>query len=227
VLNDKEGFISTTGFYLSGAYRRTMPFGAELGVGLSAGMIQKSLEPDWHPRDQGDTRLPGTTSSSGLDAGIGAHLLANNWYVGVSALHLNQSKLDWGVIQYPVAASYWLTAGYNHQGLMGGNLELRPAILVKTDFAKTTYALNLQAMYKQRFWAALNYCAEALTALSAMAGLYVFQTNAGQLGIGYSYDVATKNATIFGGTHELMAQYCFNLSFPPVPDVWHKTPRFL
>jgi hypothetical protein len=82
-------------------------------------------------------------------------------------------------------------------------------------------------MYKQRFWAAVNYRAEALTALSAMAGLYVFQSNTGQLGIGYSYDVATKNAKIFGGTHEIMAQYCFNLSFPPVPDVWHKTPRFL
>jgi type IX secretion system PorP/SprF family membrane protein len=227
VLNDKEGFIGTTGFYLDGAYRRVLPFGAELGVGLTAGMIQKSLQPNWHAKDAGDTRLPGTTSSSGLDAGAGVHLLGSNWYVGLSALHLNQSKLSWGTIDYPVASSYWLTAGYNQQGLMGGNMELRPAVLVKTDFAKTTYAVNVQAMYKERFWAALNYRAEAITALSAMVGLYALQTNTGQLAIGYSYDIATKNASVFGGTHELMAQYCFNLSFPTVPDVWHKTPRFL
>lgn len=231
VLDDQEGFIGTTGFYASGAYRMTLPFGADLGVGLNLGMIQKSLEPSWHPRDAGDARLPGTTSSTGFDAGAGVHLIGANWYAGVSSLHIPQSKLSWasatGNIDYPVESSYWFTGGYNHQGLMGGNLELRPAALVKTDFAKIAFALNFQAMYKERFWAALNYRAEALTAASVMLGLYAFQTNAGQLGVGYSFDVPTKNMSIFGGTHELMAQYCFNLSFPPVPDVWHKSPRFL
>jgi type IX secretion system PorP/SprF family membrane protein len=232
VVDDREGFIGTTGAYVSGAYRFTLPFGADLSIGVNGGMIQKLLEPDWHAANPTDPRLPGTSSSTGFDAGAGVHLLGANWYVGASSLHIPQSRLAWQAdsakVDYPVESSYWFTAAYNQQDLMGGKLELRPAVLVKTDFTKTEFAVNMQALINKRFFAAINYRAETLTAISAMGGLYITPGWA----VGYSFDIPTDNASIFGGTHELMVQYCIDVSkigidWPWDDDVWHKDTRHL
>ncbi|MGZ5244109.1 MAG: PorP/SprF family type IX secretion system membrane protein [Bacteroidia bacterium] len=230
ITNDKSGFIGTTGFWGSVAYKKKLSF-AELGLGLNAGLAQQTLGATWRMEHPNDKRLPNKASSSVFDAGAGVYLNALNWYAGVSALHLTAANAKWvetggNTVDYKITPCYFLTGGYNMP--LNANFELQPSFIVKTDFAKTVADVTALALYKQKIWGGLNYRAERITALSAMVGIYPFAN----LSIGYSYDIATiakkgDPNPPFGGSHEIMANYCFKIGLTPKEDVWHKSPRFL
>lgn len=227
ITNDKSGFIGTTGFWGSFAYKKKLSF-AELGLGLNAGLVQQTLGAKWRAADLSDKRLPNQSSSSVIDAGLGAYLNALNWYAGISAMHLSAANAKWTdksngySVDYKIAPNYFITAGYK-QDVAGGLVQLQPSVMIKTDLTKPVVDATLLALYKEKVWAGLNYRSERITALSAMFGVYVFDN----LSLGYSYDIATSGAGAFKGTHELMANYCFKLNIATEPPVWHKTPRFL
>jgi type IX secretion system PorP/SprF family membrane protein len=208
---DEEGFIKTAASYLSGAYHIRLRFGTDLGIGFSAGMIQKSLDPKWHVWDPDDWRYRGNKSNIAFDAGAGVRLVGKNWYAGISSLHITESKLGWetnrGYIQYPLQRNFWINGGYSFQGLIGERLDLNPAVLVRTDLSKTSLAANLQAVYKKRVFAAVNYRNDVLTAASVMGGFFIKK----KLALGYSFDIPTRHASIFGGTHEFMIQFSHRL----------------
>jgi len=227
ITNDQNGFIGTTGFWGTAAYKKQLSF-AQLGLGINAGLAQQKLGATWHAEHPTDPRLPNKASSAVFDAGLGAYLNALNWYVGLSALHATASTAKWAdgsnpglTAKYKIAPSYFLTAGYNMP--MGTNFEIQPSFIVKSEVAKTVVDVSALALYKKMIWGGLNYRAERITALSAMVGVYPFAN----LGIGYSYDIDVSGPAPFGGTHEIMVNYCFKINIPTETDVWHKSPRFL
>ncbi len=230
IVDDVSGFIGTTGFWGTVAYKKKLKF-AELGLGLNAGMAQQRLGAVWRAEHPGDKRLPNTSSSSVFDAGVGAYLNALNWYAGVSALHVTAGKATWEAdgdisVNYRLAPSYFAHGGYNVK--LTPDIDLQPSFILKTDFAKVVGDVSALALYKQFVWAGLNLRTERVTGVSAMVGIYPVAN----LSIGYSYDIATKArdgapSPPFGGSHEIMANYCFKLNTNIKPDVWHKSPRFL
>ena len=237
-LNDKEAFITTTGFMLSSALHHiaagSLP--GDLSVGINLGMINKALAPNWKPRDINDPLLPGTTSDAAFDAGIGVMFkgltsTGGQYYIGLSALHLPAANLNWSSAQgnsgYAVARNYFLTAGYDYE-IKGSDFMLQPSVLVKNDGTVTSFGATCLAYYKQFVWAGVNVRSENITALAFMAGLQIKAGPNGELArIGYSYDIATSAPTAFGGTHEIFISYRFRLKFDDVIPVFDKTPRFL
>jgi type IX secretion system PorP/SprF family membrane protein len=229
-MDDKEGFISTTGLYATLAYRVPLKFGADLSFGVNGGAVQKSLNPNWHPADQNDPRLPGSTSSANFDGGAGVYLNAENYFAGLSTLHITRPSLSWSTLDYPVERSYWLVGGYKQKGLANGRIELQETGLLQTDITKFNFALNFRATYKHKVYAAINYRDEQLTALSGMIGYYISP----KLVAGYSVDLPTKHSSVFGTTHEFMLQYTDNFIFGGGgcgifggDDWWHKSVRWL
>jgi type IX secretion system PorP/SprF family membrane protein len=235
---DKEAWVGMTSIY--GSYSFKPDFGnfkssllqnlTGIRFGLNAGMIQKTLDPQWKPRDPGDPRLPGTTSSTTWDLGAGIYYSGNNFWAGISSLHIPGNKVTWTTpgesADYYIARTQYLAGGYNYQlKAGGGKFVLMPSFQIKIDPARTSYAVNAMVLYDKTFWGALNYRAEQLNAFTIMAGLYankLFKKNGngeGGLKIGYAYDIATNHPTAFGGTSEIYVGYCFTITVHHEPKV--------
>jgi type IX secretion system PorP/SprF family membrane protein len=205
---NEEGFIRTTAAHVSAAYHLKLKQDVDFGLGISTGILQKLLDSKWRPRDPADTRLPSTSGVPAFDAALGVRFSGNNWHIGASSQGITQSKINWGTAgSFAQTRTYWLTAGYNWYGLAGGRLEIAPSALLVTDFAKHSLNANLLATYKKSVYAGMGYSSSDISALSIMAGVYIEK----KFCIGYAYGIATRYASIFGGTHEIMLQFTQDL----------------
>jgi len=222
---DQESWIGTTGFSGAGSYRfQNLPFGGQLRVGLNLGIVNKSLDAKWKPKTLSDPRLPGKSSSTAFNVGAGLYYTRTNWYVGLSTLHLTQPTIQWSEgnagTEYNFARAVFVNAGYNYE-LGSKKYQLQPSILLKTDVAKTSYALNAMFLYNEAIWGAVNFRAERLNALSLMSGVY-FGKRTTNFKLGLSYDIPTGQRKSFGGSLEIMGGVCVKLKFndiimpPPV-----------
>ena len=231
-LNDREGFISTTGFMLAGDLHISPSFGGDLSLGLNLGMINKSISPNWKDPNPTDPFLPGTSSNYGFDAGLGAYYSTIKYFIGISALHLPATNLNWAtpyngaptsLATMTVDRTYFLTGGYYYDIPSNPDLQLQPSFLIKQDAATTSFGISCLLMWKQLAWAGINYRTEKVTALAVMAGINLTPN----LKIGASYDVATSEPTAFGGTYEFFFNYRFKIKIPTEEPVWDRSPRFL
>ena len=235
---DKEAWVGMTSIYGSYSFKPDFSnfkssflsnYLNGIRFGLNAGMIQKTLAPQWKPRDPGDPRLPGTTSSSTWDLGAGIYYDNGTWWASLSALHLPGNKVTWTTpgesADYYIARTTFIAGGYNYKLRSGGGkIELRPSVQIKMDQARTSYSINGMILYDKKYWGALNYRAEQLNAFTIMAGLYPLaalgnKSSNGGLKIGYAYDIATNHATAFGGTSEIYVGYCFTIKVSHPPKV--------
>lgn len=226
LFNDKVGWEKTISFSLDGAYRRDMSFG-NLAIGLSAGIIQKSIEPDFVFVEQGDKLINDInkkqTSKIIPDIGLGVYVSSEKYFVGLSALHLTKGDIGWsaaGTSEY--IRHYYLTAGYNYE--LSPNLELRPTFLIKRDRATTQYEVNGMLVLQDKYWGGLAF--RGGDAITPMIGGQLIQN----LKVGYSFDIPISGGDIKkGGTHEVYISYCFKFKTKEKPPsdriIW--TPRFL
>jgi type IX secretion system PorP/SprF family membrane protein len=126
---------------LSAAYSYLMDLGqGKLGIGLSLGMLNKTLSPTWqiptgdaHIPASGDPLIPeGKESFVAFDAGLGLYYKADKFYAALSVTHLNQPKIKFTKGLPYVSRHYYLTAGYTLQ-LPNPSLELLPSLFAFSD----------------------------------------------------------------------------------------------
>ncbi len=214
---------------LSGVYTYLMDVGTgKMGIGLSLGMLNKTLEPDWKiPGGDGftspdqDPLIPVNKESYvAFDAGIGAYYKTDKYYASLSVTHINQPKIKFTKGTPYVSRHYYLTAGYNIQ-LPNPSLELLPSFFVFSDGKAFQFNITSLVRYNKKVWGGVSYRAG-----DALTGLIGFELYNG-LRIGYAYDFTIsdirKNTS---GTHEFMVNYCFDLSFGKSP-MRYKSIRFL
>jgi len=188
-------------------------FGAGiLGFGLETGIINKDLQGDWRPPDEGGSTDPYIVGEGGVrkivfDLGAGVfYKVGESFYASFSVSHLHQPE-----VRYPkvIAASflrrhYFATVGYNFR-LFNSPVEMKPSVFVKFDGTKMQYSGNLTALYNKKFSLGVSY--RNREAIVPMVG---FELISG-LKIGYAYEISlTKLVTINKGTHEVFVGYCFD-----------------
>ena len=232
---DEIGPQSTTSARLSYAYHLKLGGATKLGLGISVGLISSSLNNKWIAYDynanglsgigtgDGDPSIPANAQkASTIDASFGAYLYNPKYYVGASAVHLNEGDLSEMNIQ--VARHYYLMAGYHFT--LTPKLELTPNILAKTDLASTQLDVNATVMYANTFWLGVTYRLD--DAIAPMAGYqYEFPSGNSTLRIGYSYDLTTSELNNYSsGSNEIMLSYCLKIA-KPLPKRVYKNPRFL
>ncbi len=225
--SDKLGFennLSITGTY---AYRLELGSGT-LGIGLSLGLINKSIDPTWevptsdyHTPPSGDPLIPDNKESAmAFDMGLGLYYHSDEFYVGVSSTHLNAPVIKYTEGEPFIARHYYVVAGYNLR-LPDPSFEILPAFFLQSDGKATQFSLNLNVLYNKKVWGGVSYRTG-----DAIVGMIGLQLMSG-LRIGYAYDFQTseiRNNT--GGSHEVMVKYCFNLSLQREPKSY-KSIRFL
>ena len=251
-VSDKLGFESNNLARLSYSYHMGLGVG-DLGIGISAGILQKSIQADWITPDGTPAIDDASIAVSGAyglvpDFNLGVFYQQNQLYMGISVTHLyapdltdlkdtsNNSFLaqlvkdpddpalwEGNNLNISNAKHFWITAGYEYD--MGPDLKLRPSILAKSDAASTQLDVNINVLYKSMIWGGVSY--RVSDAIAPMVGYQNNDVGGGTLRIGYAYDVTTSQIKGYSnGSHDIMVNYCFNLD-KPKPLQKSKNPRFL
>ncbi len=213
IVSDQLGYEDNTMINANYAYKADLSIGT-LGIGLSVGVFNKSVNGQWEvPEDDlytqpgSDPGIPqGEVSQIAFDFGTGLYLSANDYYLGVSVTHLNQAdiKFDEQAVTYMVR-HYYLTGGYNIK-LADPLFELRPSFLFKSDLASWQVDLNTNIVYDDRFWGGLTYRVNDAVAL--LMGLELENG----LKVGYSFDLVTSAIGYYGfASHEIFVSYSIDL----------------
>ncbi len=234
---DALGFDKTLKAKL--AYSFHLPLGpGTLGIGLDAGMIQKSLTGNFIAPDGGTSATPsndqaipwGGTSSTTYDVGFGLYYQTQKMYVGLSSLHLPEQELTkkgttqaqtWD-FNYKVARHYYIMAGYTFQTQQW---DITPSILAKSDASSTQFDINVLAKWNKMVFAGVSY--RLSDAIVGIVGLEKAINKKMNAKFGYSYDLTMSNIkTYSNGSHEIMLGFCYKIKGEPKPTS-HMNVRFL
>jgi type IX secretion system PorP/SprF family membrane protein len=202
VSQDQLGFDRTLQAKL--AYSFHLPLGpGSLGIGIDAGMIQKSLQGNFIDPSGNTSALPGNdpsipwsgTSAVTYDVGLGLYYSTQRMYVGISSLHLPQQDLTATSFNYKVARHYYIMAGYTFQ--LGNRMV----------FGGFSYRLS--------------------DAVVGIIGLEKSFTPKLAAKFGYSYDMTTSAIKSHSnGSHEIMLGFCYKIKSES-KSTSHMNVRFL
>jgi len=213
IVSDELGFQQNIAVTVDYAYRKKTRFG-DLGIGTSLGFYNMAINAEWfipesdyHQAVTDDEDIPPSESSQlAFDLGLGVYLKSKDYFLGVSATHINQASILLGeTARTYLARHYYLSGGYNIT-LSDPLFELQPAIYIKTDMAALQADFAIDLVYNKRFSGGINY--RINDAVSILVG---FEMNNG-LRMGYAYDIITSAmAGSTGGSHELFLSYSIDL----------------
>jgi type IX secretion system PorP/SprF family membrane protein len=214
---------------LSGSYSYLMDVGSgKLGIGLSLGMLNKTLTPNWYvPQDDahipvsGDPLIPENKESFvAFDMGLGLYYKTDKYYAAFSITHLNKPDIRFTKGMTYISRHYYLTAGYTLQ-LPNPSLELIPSVFAFSDGKVAQITVTSLIRYNKKVWGGVSY--RAGDALIGMVGFELY--NGIRLGYAYDFTISDMNKNS-SGSHEFMVNYCFDLSLGKSP-MKYKSVRFL
>ncbi len=215
IVSDELGFEKNTQINANYAYSKALG-NKKLGIGLSLGLLNKSINGDWEvPEDNfgiytqpgSDPGIPqGDVSQMAVDAGFGLYLSSNQYFVGASITHINQASIKYSDLASTyLVRHYYLMGGYNIK-LSDPLFELRPSFLFKSDLAGWQLDVNTNIVFNERFWGGISYRVQ-----DAIALLMGMEMENG-LRFGYSFDLVTSSLSHYGyGSHEIFVSYSLDL----------------
>lgn len=226
IVNDEIGYQQQVSVGLNYAYRLDLGTG-KLGIGLFAGMLSKTLNPEWttvegwENVESTDGLIPSQEVSGMVgDIGFGLFYSHRKYYLGLSATHLTQPSFEYEESgKYSMVRHFYFTGGYNIQ-LSDPLFEVQPSIFFKTDAASYQVDFNVNLLYNKRYWGGLSYRIN-----DAIVILLGTELRNG-IRLGYAYDLTTSAlARYSSGSHELVIGYSLNLNKRRVQK--YKSVRFL
>ena len=225
ILSDNPGFNKDLGLSLSYAARFKAGKGM-LGVGLSGGFINNTIDPKWnYPDVSGDDAIPPQEkeSSMNFDMGFGMFYNTENMYFGVSGVHLSGTKMNSAKKTAYYTRQFYLTGGYT-LNLPNPSWQFNPSAYVLTDLFLSQISLSANLKYNKKFWGGVSYRMGRLgEAITGMIGFELFNG----LKIGYAYEFSLREISNYNdGSHEFMLGYSFTLKKERPPQQY-KSIRFL
>lgn len=207
IFSDKNGAFKSSGFSGAFSYILTLKEELHLSFGLSASVVQNSLNgSDFVIIDAGDDALNGASVQAIMpDAGFGTLLYGKQFYLGFSALQLLKSSYSFGtslVGENKQSRHYYINGGYKL--LLGPGLKFEPSFLIKaSEIVPMQMDFTGRLHYRENIWAGVSY--RNLDAFVAMVGM-----QRDRFMIGYSHDFTSSNLKNYSsGTNELYLQYGF------------------
>ena len=223
-INDNIGLFSHKRFGLQYAYQPQL-LGGKLSVGVQLSMLSENF--DGSKLDVIDSGDPALTSSSingtGFDISAGVYYKHRDWYVGLSALHLNSPTVELGEKnELAISSSYYLTGGYNIR-LKNPFLSIQTSVLGRTDGVAYRADISGRLLYTHEnrvMYAGLSYSPTNSVTIQIGGDIRGIR-------VGYSYEVYTSAINIGNGSHELFVGYQTELNLYKKGRNLHKSVRFL
>lgn len=230
IYNDQTGPTSRRGFYASYTYNMKVAGPLRIAMGVFAGTQSYVIDGSKLTTNINDAN-PFSAANMFTDAGVGLNgqriattvpdmgvgfwSYSDDFYFGISAFQLLQSRLNWDATNLKDEFSKL----QNHYFVTGGiRLPASEEILVVPSFllkalhpAPLSVDLNLKVKYRvkkqDRAWGGLSY--RSGDSFVALAGVTVpLGDKAGMVDIGYSFDLTTSRLRTFNsGTHEIVVGY--------------------
>jgi type IX secretion system PorP/SprF family membrane protein len=224
ILSDNPGFNKDLGLSLSYAARFKAGKGM-LGVGLSGGFINNAIDPTWnYPDANADNAIPvGKQSSVNLDLGFGLFYNTESMYFGLSATHINGTKMNKSINPAHYTRQYYLTGGYT-LNMPNPSWQFNPSVYVVSDLFLSQISFSGNVKYNKKFWGGVSYRMGRIgEAITGMVGMELFSG----LKIGYAYEFSMREISNYNdGSHEFMLGYSFTLKKERPPQQY-KSIRFL
>lgn len=214
VYHDAAGPMKNTGANLTFAYHIKLSKNAKLSLGVS-GMLN-NIRVNWSQINFDDDQDPSFTankSSSWVgDASAGLYFYMPRFYVGISGVHLLQSKFRFtNAVDADNAKFYrqfYLTSGVVIP--MGKSVDFRPSILLKyVQGAPFVGEIDASFILFKKVFLGVGYRGSKRINMSGMDNILVGIVEydiTRYLRIGYSYDFYLNRNELYntGGTHEIM-----------------------
>lgn len=204
LFTDIVGPTRRVGFQVGGAYRLPISETLSLGVGVSVGLLEYSV--DGHKielRDQNDIALTNALGRTRVvDAKAGIYLSSDDFYFGFSIPQVAQNNVD--LYSTSIAGNstlkthMFITAGYKYE--VNEDYKIEPNVMVKyVSPVPLKVDFSVRGIYKDFLWLGGSY--RNNDAFTAMIGIK-FQD---KILIGYSHDFTTSDIRNYStGTHEVM-----------------------
>jgi type IX secretion system PorP/SprF family membrane protein len=206
ILTDQIGFENTLQGKLAANYKFNVGNG-KLAIGVDFDFMQHEIDGKFKAPDQSanDPAIPkSAVSGTAFDLGSGIFYNSEKLYVGLSATHLLESEVDLDNFKKEYKRHFYGMIGYTID--LTPTVALKPMVFVKNVTDNTTFDVNLNAHFNDRFWVGVSYRNE--DAIVGLLGLNITE----KLRLGYSYDFTTSDVKDYSdGTHEIMLGYCFNV----------------
>lgn len=214
IMQDALGYEQTIGVRFGYAYQRNLGLG-KMGIGAQIEFNNKSIDfGKLRPAGE-DPYLSQLAKESDMliDFSLGFfYRVPESFYLGISGLHLIQTKgkpivdSEGGSLTMKLDRTLFVTGGYEYTFAGNPDLQLLPSAIFETNLSKFRIDVNAIMRYKEVFWGGLGY--RFNESVIVLLGVQYKDFR-----IGYSYDInVTKlNLPVFGGTHEIMLNYCFKL----------------
>jgi len=209
IYNDVTGPTSRTGFTGSYAYNIALTTEMRLSMGISLSMLQYRVDgTQLNPKDVSDPAILNMVSTSYMpDAGLGAYLYAEEFYVGLSLAQLLNNKVEIfdnkdGLNR--LKTHFNMTAGYRYD--INRDWALEPSVQFKgTAPREISFDITAKVNWQKIVWGAVSYRYHETVALLvgySYEDTFIF---------GYAYDIGINSIRKYNtGTHELMIGYRFN-----------------
>jgi type IX secretion system PorP/SprF family membrane protein len=216
LMSDNLGPAKTTGGLLTYAYRIQVGRNSFLGLGVSAGFSQYSIDGSMlEPNDFPDSQIPEVRinlTTPNLNSGLFFH--NDKFYAGFSVFNMvgkNALEREDVALAYH-DFHYYLTAGYLFD--LGSTVKFKPSFLIKeVKGAPTNYDINAMFLFMERLWVGGSYRSnmkiwndnlqEGLLNRNAVAAIIeIFPTERLRLGYAYDHNLNVLNA-YRNNSHEL------------------------
>jgi len=180
-----------------------------LSMGISFSMIQYRVDgTQLNPKDVSDPSILNMVSTSYMpDAGLGAYLYADEFYVGLSISQILNNRVkvfDYKVDDNRLKPQFNLTGGYIYE--LNPDWDLEPMLIFKGTAPKEiSFDITAKVTWQKMVWGAVSY--RYTEAVAILIG-YSYQDT---FIFGYAYDIGITSLKNYNsGTHELMIGYRFN-----------------
>lgn len=223
-MNDQLGLFTHQRLALQYAYKHRL-FGGTISVGASIGLLSESF--DGTKLEVEDTSDPAFSTSqvdgNGLDAGVGLYYQHRQWYVGVSAQHLNSPLIELGETnELQVDATYYFTAGYNIR-LRNPFITIKPTVLMRTDGVAWRADITGRLVYSNE--KKTMYCGVGYSPTNSVT--FLLGGSVHGIMLGYSYEMYTSAISPGNGSHELFVGYQMDINLAKKGKNKHKSVRIL
>jgi type IX secretion system PorP/SprF family membrane protein len=203
LFTDIVGPTRRVGFNMAYSYHLKLNEKYQLNLGLSAGILQYSVDGHKLTLYDNDDLILVAQYRSALtpDFGAGAYLHSDKLFVSFSVPQFYEAEVKLAGITHStlsrIKPHYYTLAGYTFD--LGEDFQVEPSVLVK--YMKPTPVkvdVSVRGIYKKQIWLGLTY--RTHDAICAMMGVWYKNW----LMFGYGYDYTTTNLRKYStGTHEI------------------------